>query len=372
MDEKKPKITCHVKTYRQAKGLSQADLAKAVGVKRQAIYDIESGRYLPNTGVSLRLARCLECSVETLFNEEIYGKSQPVDIVGEDSSGTRRLLAAYLRGKLTGVPITGNILFNSGLPAADALLEDDNRTARVYCPDDILERTVLLFGCDPAFTILGGHVARAFSGARVYCCFASSYAAMQALSAGRAHVGGIHLHNTEDGESNVVVARKMLPGMSGKVIGFTRMDEGLIVARGNPHNIHSVADLADRNVDMVNRECGAALRLLLDDQLAKAGIPISAVRGYGNEVNTHNQGAQWVAAGLADVALGLHVVAEMFHLDFVPVETVRCDLIVPDDLMDHPTIRIMLDTLQSRALREEIAAIPGYESTTIGNLIDTL
>ena len=372
MDSQKPKITCHVKTYRQAKGLSQAELAKAVGVKRQAIYDIESGRYLPNTGVALRLARSLDCPVETLFNEEVYGKSQPVDLVGDDSPGTRRLLAAYLRGRLTGVPITGNILFNSGLPAADALLEKESRNAKVYCPDDILEKTVLLFGCDPAFTILGGHVARTFSGARVYCCFASSYAAMQALSAGRAHVGGIHLHNTENKESNVVVARKMLPGMNGKVIGFTRMDEGLIVARGNPHNIRTIADLADKKITMVNRECGAALRLLLDDQLTKVGIPISALKGYGNEVNTHNQGAQWVAAGLADVALGLHVVAEMFNLDFIPIETVRCDLIIPDDLLDHPTIRIMLDTLQSRALREEIAAIPGYESSTIGDLIDTL
>lgn len=372
MKDQDPKITCHVKTYRQAKGWSQAQLAEAVGVKRQAIYDIESGRYLPNTGVALRLARSLDCTVETLFNEETYGESKAVDIVGDREPGANRLLAASLRGKLTGVPITGKILFNSGLPAADALLEENGQNARVYCPADILDKTILLFGCDPAFSILGGHVARAFTGARVYCCFASSYASLQALSAGKAHVGGAHIHSTEDEEANVVLARKMLPGMSGKVIGFTRMNEGLMVARGNPHKIRSIDDLAQKNLTLVNRECGAALRLLLDEYLAKAGIPIAAVKGYGHEVNTHNQGAQWVAAGLADAALGLHVVAQLFNLDFIPIETVRCDLVIPDDLLNHPTIRVMLDVLQSRALREEIAGLPGYETTSIGNLIDTL
>ena len=41
-------ITCQVKRYRLAKGWSQEELAEKVKVRRQAIYDIESGRYLPN------------------------------------------------------------------------------------------------------------------------------------------------------------------------------------------------------------------------------------------------------------------------------------------------------------------------------------
>lgn len=367
-----PNITSHVKAYRQAKGWSQAQLADEVGVKRQAIYDIESGRYLPNTAVAIKLARCLSTTVETLFSEDSDGDPQAIDLVGDQEPGARRLLAAHLRGKLTGVPMTGKILFNSGLPAADAFLDPDGKTASVYCPQDILDRTVLLFGCDPAFSILGGHVTRALSTARVHCCFASSYAAMQALSAGRCHVGGIHLHNAESEEANVQTARKMLSGMDGKVIGFTYMEEGLMVAKGNPLKIRSLADMANKNITFVNRECGAALRILLDDQLVREGIPISAIKGYGFEVHTHNQGAQWVASGLADAALGLHAVASIFHLDFVPLTTVRCDLVIPDDQLDHPTIRIMLDVLQSKALRRDIASVPGYETSPIGSLIDTL
>ena len=51
------RVVCNLKSVRRAKGFSQSDLAQLAGVKRQAIYDMESGRYVPNTAVALRLAR---------------------------------------------------------------------------------------------------------------------------------------------------------------------------------------------------------------------------------------------------------------------------------------------------------------------------
>jgi len=372
MDETQPKITCHVKAYRQAKGWSQAQLADVVGVKRQAIYDIESGRYLPNTGVAIRMAKILDCTVETLFSEETTGDVVDIELAGDEPAGSSRLLSAKVRGRVVGVPLTERILANRGLPAADALLEKNGLSARIYCPNDILDKTILLFGCDPAFSILGDHVARAFPGARVHCCFASSYASMRALAQGVAHVGGIHLHNRDDGESNVTLAREMLSGMGGKVVGFTTMEEGLMVGAGNPDNIRSIDDLYLKRLRFVNRECGAALRILLDDHLERASLPKTAIKGYNDEVKSHSEGARLVAAGLVDAALGLHVVADMHGIDFVPLTAVRCDLVIPDDMLDHPTVRIMLDVLQTRALRDDIASVPGYETSSSGNLIDTL
>jgi molybdate-binding protein/DNA-binding XRE family transcriptional regulator len=372
MDDNQPKITCHVKAYRQAKGLSQGQLADAVGVKRQAVYDIESGRYLPNTGVAIRMAKILGCTVETLFNEETTGDLVEIDIAGQEPAGSPRLYSANIRGRLIGVPQTEDILSNRGIPAADAILEPDGIQARVYCSNDILDKTILLFGCDPAFSILGDHVGRAFNGARVHTCFASSYASMRALAQGTAHVGGVHLHNRSDGESNVTLAREMLTGMGGKVVGFTTMEEGLMVASGNPHGIRSIDDLYLKNLNFVNREHGAALRILLDDHLAAAKLPGASIIGYHNEVKNHNEGARLVASGAVDAALGLHVVAGLYGLSFVPLAAVRCDLVIPDDLLSHQTVRIMLDVLQTRALRDDIASVPGYETSFSGNLIDTL
>jgi putative molybdopterin biosynthesis protein len=111
------------------------------------------------------------------------------------------------------------------------------------------------------------------------------------------------------------------------------------------------------------------LRVLLDDLLAEEGIDASAINGFDRIVFNHVEAAQRVAFTTADASLGLRVISRAFDLDFVPLATVRCDLIVPNDLLDHPTLNIVLDVLQSEALRREIAALPGYESAVLGKLI---
>jgi molybdate-binding protein len=125
-------------------------------------------------------------------------------------------------------------------------------------------------------------------------------------------------------------------------------------------------------VRFVNREKGAALRVLIDKHMEKAGIHSSAINGYENEVLSHRQGAYRIACNAADAALGLKVIAEVFDLDFIPIAAVRCDLVVPKDMTGHPTIKALLDVLQSAPLRREIQAIAGYESTATGNTIAQL
>ncbi|MDD2317928.1 MAG: substrate-binding domain-containing protein, partial [Desulfobacterales bacterium] len=83
-------------------------------------------------------------------------------------------------------------------------------------------------------------------------------------------------------------------------------------------------------------------------------------------------GAYRIACNVADAALGLRAIAEAFGLDFVPIAAVRCDLVIPGDLIGHPTVKILLDVLQSAALRREIDAIPGYEAGVTGKIIAEL
>ena len=227
-------------------------------------------------------------------------------------------------------------------------------------------------GCDPAFEILASHVGRSAPDARVHCRFASSHRALNQLAEGAAHLAGTHLHNAGEEESNVVVAGQKLSGVPCYVLGFSTMEEGLMVAEGNPLNIRGVADLTRPLVRFINRESGAALRVLLDDHLKRAGIDGAAVNGYGNEVKSHREGAYRIACNVADAALGLRIVAEVFGLDFVPIAAARCDLVVPIDMTDHPTVKVLLDVLQSARLRREIDAVAGYESTSTGNTIAEL
>jgi putative transcriptional regulator len=58
---------------RDAAGMSQADLAAAVGVTRQTINAIERERYDPSIELAFRLADHFECRIEDLFDPELGG-----------------------------------------------------------------------------------------------------------------------------------------------------------------------------------------------------------------------------------------------------------------------------------------------------------
>lgn len=56
-----------LRELREGKGMTQADLAGAIGVSRQTIISIEQGRYAPSLELALRLARLFARPVEELF-----------------------------------------------------------------------------------------------------------------------------------------------------------------------------------------------------------------------------------------------------------------------------------------------------------------
>jgi putative transcriptional regulator len=61
-----------IREQRGQVGLTQADLAAALGVSRQTVISIESGRYLPSLPLAFRIASLFKVPLEQLFepNEE--------------------------------------------------------------------------------------------------------------------------------------------------------------------------------------------------------------------------------------------------------------------------------------------------------------
>ncbi|MFC4358733.1 helix-turn-helix transcriptional regulator [Halobium salinum] len=59
-----------LRAHRDREGLSQADLAAAVGVSRQTINSIERERYDPSLELAFKLAARFECRIEDLFHPD--------------------------------------------------------------------------------------------------------------------------------------------------------------------------------------------------------------------------------------------------------------------------------------------------------------
>jgi putative transcriptional regulator len=57
-----------VRAAREAKGLTQAQLADLIGMSRKTVNTVENGVFVPSTVVALKLARALGEPVEGLFS----------------------------------------------------------------------------------------------------------------------------------------------------------------------------------------------------------------------------------------------------------------------------------------------------------------
>lgn len=56
-----------IRVFRAEHRMSQADLARAIGVSRKTISTVEVGRFVPSTVIALKIARHFEVPVEEVF-----------------------------------------------------------------------------------------------------------------------------------------------------------------------------------------------------------------------------------------------------------------------------------------------------------------
>jgi len=378
-------IENRLREHRTAKGFSQGELARLAGVTRQAIYAIENNQYLPTTAVALRLAGALGCRVEDLFNLISAGETIEGELLGAMSRGDDlkpvRVKMAKVGERMLVRPVStlGEVL--NFTVAADGIVvpqvrpsgQPDHRRGwvqvRLLRDRRVIEREVVVAGCDPAMFLAGEHVRRRHEEVSVVEWTMGSVAALEALKRGEVHLAGLHLHDAKTGESNLPYLRRHLRGQAVKIVTFATWEQGLMVRSGNPKSIRGIEDLGRKDVLLMNREAGAGARILLDRLLAAAGIPPGRVPGYGRTATSHLEVARMIAQGQADAGIGVRAAARLFGLDFIPLQEERYDLVIPTaHLNTHPGLAMLLDTIVSRPFRTEVEALGGYATRETGKI----
>ncbi len=56
-----------IEEIRKERGIRQEELAKMLGVSRQTVSSLETGRYNPSIALAFKVARCFEMSIEEIF-----------------------------------------------------------------------------------------------------------------------------------------------------------------------------------------------------------------------------------------------------------------------------------------------------------------
>jgi putative molybdopterin biosynthesis protein len=187
-----------------------------------------------------------------------------------------------------------------------------------------------------------------------------------ALRQGLCHLSGCHLLDVS-GDYNIPFIRHLFPDRAMLVFTLAQREQGLMVAAGNPKNIHSLKDIARSDITFMNRNPGSGTRLWLDRQLQAYSIPVERIRGYENSTRTHTECAVLVQTGKANVALGLHAAAFQHDLGFIPLFHERYDLVIPQENADM--LRPLLNAIQSNAFRCSVDTMIGYDTTHTGEQI---
>jgi molybdate-binding protein len=181
------------------------------------------------------------------------------------------------------------------------------------------------------------------------------------------HVAGSHLRDEATGESNLPAVRKQFPKGSVAVISYALWEEGIVLARGNPKGIKVIADMARKDVTIINRESGSGSRVMLDSHLQRSGVPVRNVKGYQTVASGHLPAAWQVKNGLADCCLATKTAACVFGLDFIPLEIERYDLVIHKENLNNPGVQILMETLGRTAFRRELEGLGGYDTRIAGD-----
>jgi len=356
---------------RQARGLSQQQLAGVAGVTRQAVSAVESGHSDPSLRVALALASALGMTVEALF-----GPGDPADPVlarpvAAPSRGGARVVLATVGDTFVALPLHADMAARVGFGAAGGLVVGASSSRAAPVPDpasrglepiDPVEvrpigpprPTLVVAGCDPALPLLETPLALLDPPVAFVWWPCGSAEALRLAAAGLVHAAGGEREADETVE---------IPG-GAEVVGFAAWREGLVVRPGA--RVRGLDDVARQGLRLVNREVGAQARTLLDQECARLRLTPAELPGYDSRAAGHLQVAAAVAGRLADAGVSSEPAALAYGLDFLPLASEQFDLVLPAKHAASREVQGLLKVLTSPWLLAQLASLPGYDPASCG------
>ncbi len=280
-----------------------------------------------------------------------------------------RVTLGSVNGILAASPLPGGAGVITSFTKADGILEIPQNCegleagskvrVRLLRPKEEIETALIVTGShDPLIDEAADILRQKGYGFRVSSSHVGSMGAVSAVKAGLAHMGAVHLLDEAAGTYNEAMMQTHFPNGGAVLVKGVGRVQGYMVPKGNPLRIETIEDL--RRVRFVNRQRGAGTRVLLDVLLKRAGVSPAEVDGYRNEKFTHTAVAASVAAGNADVGLGIYSAAKMYGLDFIPLWNEEYDFLVNENCIDTPAVQAFLDVLRSEELKNRLLEMGGY------------
>lgn len=337
-------MSARIHALRDARGWSQAELARRAGVSRQLVSAVEAGRHVPNVTAAIGLARALNVTVEVLFSPAC--DEDAVDVFGQSSRAGTPLLTARVGDRLVAVPVVYGVDSAESWGVADAAWGDP---ALQWLPGGSAAE-LLISGCDPIMGMLAGLVDR--TGHRVIAVHASTGRSVEALAAGRVHGVLVHARTGDLPEPPVAVRRWRVASWQ---VGLAAQP-----GRSAPP---SIDELAGRQATVVQRDPGAGTQRALSRALRAAGAPTDLPGPIGDG---HIDVARRLTYGGGAAGVVMEAAAVAFDLGFAPLERHDVELWLAEPWAGLPAATELLNVLNSPALTQRSRLLGGYDATGCG------
>ncbi len=187
--------------------------------------------------------------------------------------------------------------------------------------------------------------------------------------AGEVIAAAIHFHDLDDlgKDANVEVVAKEPSLYDAVLVSFCAREQGLIVAKGNPKRIGSLAAGQRSGARLAVRPEGAGAQQLL---LALARRDRLSIADFGPTIfaPTGPDIAQAIRAGHADFGIATRAVAATGDLDFVPLVTERFDLLMRQrDSYREPLMRLSA-LLREPRFAQRALELGGIDVSEVGSI----
>ncbi|MBX3217437.1 MAG: helix-turn-helix domain-containing protein [Labilithrix sp.] len=352
-----------LRAQRLSRGISQASLARIVGVSRQTLIAVESGAQSPGVRLALGLARALGATVESLFDDPEEARIPELEALR--GRGALEVDDRVWVGEVHAVRVAHAV--GPAAARASGVVVSSSRARVTVALGGASSKTIFVAGCAQALGLLSAWASP--SGLDVAWVHANSDEARDLLRRRRVHAAVVH---HEAGASPSVARRARTPrrvGGAGHVaasrsterIRLGAWDAGLVVRRRGlaPASLTEALAAPSR---LALRERGSGAARLFERLRRRAHL----ARPVGfRSVTSHDEAAELVLRGDVDAAFANRPAARTRGLGFVPLAREDVDLLVDHASADADALRELVALLRRAAFARDVAAT-GHDTIDFG------
>jgi excisionase family DNA binding protein len=207
------------------------------------------------------------------------------------------------------------------------------------------------------------------SGAELAMLCQGSGDGVQRLLDGRAMLAGMHIWHAESHGYNDP-PKLGLSGMRDLVlICWAKRQQGLLLARDNPHRIARLEDITRPGVRLAHRQPDAGVSHLLQGLLARHGIDAKGLTWAPHPSLSEDDLALAVGQGEADIGVGIEAAARRQGLAFIPLQQEHFDLAMRRRHYFEPALQRLLAFARSERFVQRAEALGGYDISELGQVI---